>query len=160
MWEWPPVKIDGYRNKALLVWANYNSLTWIVGPFWDDSSCWPWFQGSGERWGRYNLPRLVASSVLSPEKSSPLLILYPDVCWLNHHLKPFRRLVESKISNNYPMISHVFAGLVVHFKALLVEPPPLYARSCPGLRCLQWWWYWFAVLGQFNPLITKGIFFN
>ena len=25
-------------------------------PFGDDSPYSPWFQGSGERWGRYNLP--------------------------------------------------------------------------------------------------------
>ena len=36
-------------------WANYNnSLTWNVGPFWHDSPYQPWFQASGEQWGRYN----------------------------------------------------------------------------------------------------------
>ena len=46
-------------DKLPLIWANYNnSLTWIVGPFGDDSPYYPWFPVRSQ-WGRYNLPRLI-----------------------------------------------------------------------------------------------------
>jgi len=49
---------SGWRLQHPNIWVNYNiSLTWIVRPFGDD---FPYinhdFQGSGEQWGRYNLP--------------------------------------------------------------------------------------------------------
>ena len=42
------------------IWVNYSySLTWHVGPFWLDSSYWPWFQWGRTGFGRYNLPRYI-----------------------------------------------------------------------------------------------------
>ena len=42
------IDIYGYIYIYIYIWVNCNiSLTWIVRPFGDDSSYWPWFQ-----WGR------------------------------------------------------------------------------------------------------------
>ena len=62
--------IPQYPPKFLHIWVNYNSsLTWIVRPFGDDFPYSSWFQGSGEQWGRYNLPRKIYPYEISHEVS-------------------------------------------------------------------------------------------
>ena len=44
----------------IYIWVNYNnSPTWIKASYGNDSPYEPWFQGSGEQWGRYNLPSYI-----------------------------------------------------------------------------------------------------
>ena len=46
-----------------IIWVNENiSLTWIKASYGDDFPYEPWFQDSGEQWGRYNLPRYMSST--------------------------------------------------------------------------------------------------
>ena len=49
------------RGPQVILQTYNDSLTWNVGPCWDDSPKKThdstWFQGSGEQWSRYNLPR-------------------------------------------------------------------------------------------------------
>ena len=56
---WTSLIITSWLTSNTYIWVNYHiSLTWILRPFGDD---FPNpnhdFQGSGEQWGRYNLPR-------------------------------------------------------------------------------------------------------
>ena len=60
-----------YMYIYIYIWVNCNiSLTWIVRPFGNDSSYWPWFQ-----WGRTvrswsNLPRYIYIYILVNYKTS------------------------------------------------------------------------------------------
>ena len=133
-----------------LFWVNNNvSQTWIVGSFGDDFPYKPWFQGSGEQWGRYNLPiwssviiyyhLLLSSIIIYYHLWSSMIIYYHllssliiyDHLWLSIIII-YYHLLSSMI-----IYDHLWSSMIIYY--------PMISYIFPFIPIYCWWYLVFAV---------------